>query len=151
MIALNLPTYSFKIKSDGVKRYIFDFIRKKYIVLTPEEWVRQNFIMYLVNEKKFPPGLIAVEMGVKINKLSQRSDLVLFNSKAEAIVVVECKAAYVKITQIVFDQIARYNMKLRVKYLIVTNGIKHFCCCMDYDTNTYAFLKEIPCFNDVNF
>lgn len=150
MIALNLPTYSFKIKTDAAKHFIFDSIRKKYIVLTPEEWVRQNFIMYLVKEKKYPPGLIAVEMGVKINKLSQRSDLVLFNSKGKAAVVVECKAATVKITQSAFDQIARYNMKLRVKYLIVTNGLKHFCCCMNYEDNSYSFLHDIPSFSEVN-
>jgi type I site-specific restriction endonuclease len=141
---LNLPNYSFKIKSELQRNLIFDSIRKKYVKLTPEEWVRQNFIQYLIREKNFPPGLMAVEMGVNINKLPQRSDIVLFNAQGNPLVIVECKAARIKINQATFDQVARYNMKLRVNYLIVTNGLRHYCCQMDYENNSYRFLPEVP-------
>jgi type I site-specific restriction endonuclease len=141
---LNLPTYSFKIKSDLQRKLIFDSIRKKYVVLTPEEWVRQNFIRFLVEEKGFPASLIAIEKKVDINLLPQRSDIVLYNKNANPVMIVECKASKVKITQEVFNQIARYNMKLRVPFLVVTNGLRHFCCYMDYNENSFKFLQEIP-------
>lgn len=141
---LNLPTYSFKIKSDLQRKLIFDSIRKKYVVLTPEEWVRQNFIRFLVEEKGFPASLIAIEKKVDINLLPQRSDIVLYNQNANPVMIVECKASKVKITQEVFNQIARYNMKLRVPFLVVTNGLRHFCCYMDYNENSFKFLQEIP-------
>ncbi|MCK4662185.1 MAG: type I restriction enzyme HsdR N-terminal domain-containing protein [Bacteroidales bacterium] len=149
MEKLNLPTYFFKIKSINQKKYIFDTIRKKYILLTPEEWVRQNFIQYLINEKKFPASLISVEMNLNINKQKQRSDIVLFDNNGKAIVIVECKAAIIKINQKVFDQVARYNIPLKVNYLIVTNGLNHYCCIIDYKTNSYKFLKEIPDYKDI--
>ncbi|PXX99012.1 restriction endonuclease subunit R [Marinifilum breve] len=141
---LNLPTYSFKIKSDLQRKLIFDSIRKKYVVLTPEEWVRQNFIRFLVEEKDYPASLIAVEKKVDVNLLPQRSDIVLYNSNANPIMIVECKASKIKITQDVFNQIARYNMKLRVPFLVVTNGLRHFCCYMDYEKKSFKFLGDIP-------
>ena len=141
---LNLPTYSFKIKSEAQRKLIFDSIRKKYIVLTPEEWVRQNFIRYLIEEKGYPAALIAVEKKVDVNLLPQRSDIVLYNSNAKPVMIVECKAAKVKVSQDVFNQIARYNMKLRVPLLVVTNGLNHYCCKMDYNKQTFEFIKEIP-------
>jgi len=141
---LNLPTYSFKIKSDLQRKLIFDSIRKKYVVLTPEEWVRQNFIRYLVEEKDYPASLIAVEKKVDVNLLPQRSDIVLYNRNANPVMIVECKASKIKITQDVFNQIARYNMKLRVPFLVVTNGLKHFCCYMDYENKSFKFLEDIP-------
>lgn len=141
---LNLPTYSFKIKSDLQRKLIFDSIRKKYVVLTPEEWVRQNFIRYLVEEKDYPASLIAVEKKVDVNLLPQRSDIVLYNRNANPVMIVECKASKIKITQDVFNQIARYNMKLRVPFLVVTNGLKHFCCYMDYEKKSFKFLEDIP-------
>lgn len=146
---LNLPTYSFKIKSELQRKLIFDSIRKKYVVLTPEEWVRQNFIQYLVNEKSYPSSLIAVEKKVDINLLPQRSDIVLYNNMAQPIMIVECKSAKIKITQDVFNQIARYNMKLRVPFLVVTNGLQHFCCYMDYEKKSFKFIQEIPNYNDI--
>ncbi|MFA8433686.1 MAG: type I restriction enzyme HsdR N-terminal domain-containing protein [Marinifilaceae bacterium] len=149
MEKLNLPNYSFKIKSELQRNLIFDSIRKKYVKLTPEEWVRQNFIQYLIQEKHFPPGLMAVEMGVNINKLPQRSDIVLFNSMGNPLVIVECKATHIKISQETFNQIARYNMKLRVEYLIVTNGLRHYCCKMDYEKQTYSFLPQVPDYLDI--
>ncbi len=147
MELLNLPKFNFKIKSEANKQLIFDAIRKKYVVLTPEEWVRQNFIRFLVEVKKYPASLIAVEKKVAVNLLPQRSDIVLYNKKLQPIVIVECKAADVKISQGVFNQIARYNMVLRVPFLIVTNGINHYCCQMNYEQQTFRFLEDIPEYN----
>lgn len=144
MSTLNLPTYSFKIKTENERKHIFDEIRRKYICLTPEEWVRQNFIKYLIEVKNFPKSLISVEMLVKVNSLSQRSDIVLHDNQANPLVIVECKATSVKIAQTTFDQIARYNLKLKVPYLIVTNGLNHYCCKMNYKEGTYIFLEDIP-------
>lgn len=146
---LNLPTYSFKIKSDLQRKLIFDSIRKKYVVLTPEEWVRQNFIRYLVEDKGFPATLIAVEKKVDVNLLPQRSDIVLYNWNAKPVMIVECKSAKVKITQEVFNQIARYNMKLMVPFLVVSNGLQHFCCRMDYQKHSFEFVQEIPSYSDI--
>lgn len=146
MIKLNLPTYSFKIKSKENKTLIFDKFRKKYVVLTPEEWVRQHFAYYLLEEKKYPFSLISVEKQLIINNLKKRSDILVFNALGTPEIIVECKAPSVKISQETFDQIARYNLKLNANYLIVTNGLKHFYCQMDTENETYIFLKEIPDF-----
>jgi hypothetical protein len=150
MEPLNLPTFSFKLKHKENKIYIFDTIRRDYFLLTPEEWVRQNFVRYLTDEKNYPASLVRIEMFFKINRLSRRGDIVLFNRKGEPLVLVECKSMKVNITQKTFDQIARYNMKFRVDYLIVTNGLKHYCCKMDYSDHSYCFLKEIPCYDEIN-
>lgn len=144
MDKLNLPTYNFNIKLEGQRKLIFDSIRRKFVVLTPEEWVRQNFISYLVDSKNYPRGLIAVEKKVDVNRMPQRSDIVLYNNKANPLMIVECKAACVKISQDTFNQIARYNMKLQVPYLVVTNGLTHYCCRIDYETNSFKFIPEIP-------
>ena len=149
MKQLNLPGYSFKIKSKEQKKYIFDEIRKKFVLLTPEEWVRQNFIRYLVQEKHFSSQLMAVEMTLEYNRLSYRADAVAYNILFFLFLIVECKAPDVKLKQDHFDQIARYNMQLRVEYLIVTNGIHHYCCRIDFDNGKYAFLKDIPEFEDL--
>lgn len=150
MKSLNLPTYSFNIKLIEQRKYIFDFIRKKFVILTPEEWVRQNFLRFLVDEKKYPASLIAVEMEFKLNKLSKRSDAVVYNKQSKPFLILEFKAPEVKIDQKVFDQIARYNMKLNVDYLIVSNGLEHFCCKIDFNSNTYVFLKEVPEYNSLD-
>lgn len=149
MEKLNLPTYSFNIKLIEQRKYIFDFIRRKFVILTPEEWVRQNFLKYLVDEKKYPASLIAVEMEFKLNNLSKRSDAVVYNKLGNPVLIVECKASCVKIDQKVFDQIARYNMKLNVEYLIVTNGLEHYCCKINYKDQKYYFLKEVPKFTEI--
>lgn len=146
MQVLNLPTYQFKVKQEGVRIHIFDAIRKKYVVLTPEEWVRQNFLQYLIQDKKFPASLIAVESGVKYNQLQKRMDVLVYNKQGSPYLMVECKAPEVKISQDTFDQIARYNMAFKVKYLVVTNGLEHFCCQMDYVQNTFQYLEQIPVF-----
>lgn len=149
MKRLNLPTYSFNIKLIEQRKYIFDFIRKKFVILTPEEWVRQNFLRFLVEEKKYPASLIAVEMEFKLNNLSKRSDAVVYDKQTKPFLIAEFKAPDVKIDQKVFDQIARYNMKLNVDILIVSNGLQHFCCKIDHENNNYIFLKDIPVFNQI--
>jgi len=144
MQKLNLPTYNFKLKSNQNKTLIFDKLRKKYLVLTPEEWVRQHFVQFLIDEKKYPTSLIALEKQLIINNLKKRSDILIFNKKGNHEIIVECKAPTIKITQDTFDQIARYNLKLEAKFLVVTNGLEHFYCKMDFKNKTYIFLKELP-------
>lgn len=146
MQQLNLPTYDFKLKNSENKTLIFDKLRKKYFVLTPEEWVRQHFVQYLITVKRYPETLIALEKQFIINNRKKRTDILIFNNTGNHNVVVECKAPSVKITQDTFDQIARYNLKLKANYLIVTNGLNHFYCKMDYDNETYIFLKDIPAY-----
>ncbi len=144
MHPLNLPTYKFKIKSTKNKYVIFDIVRKKYVSLTPEEWVRQHLIHYLIEEKKYPISLIAIEKQLIINNLTKRTDILVFNSEGMPEIIVECKAPSVKITQHAFDQISRYNLKLNANYLMVSNGLEHFNCKMDTENETYVFLKSLP-------
>ena len=144
MIKLNLPTYKFKLKSSENKTLIFDKLRKRYFVLTPEEWVRQHFIKFLIDKKKYPTSLIAIEKQLTINNRKKRTDILVFNGDGNHHIIVECKAPSIKITQDTFDQIARYNLKLKAEYLIVTNGLEHFYCKMDFENETYIFLKEFP-------
>jgi hypothetical protein len=144
MQTLNLPTYTFKIKSNENNYVIFDIIRKKYVVLTPEEWVRQHIIHFLIEEKKYPISLIAVEKKLVLNNLTKRTDILVFNTKGNPDIIVECKAPSIKISQSAFDQIARYNLKLNANYLVVTNGLEHYYCKMDKINETYIFLKTIP-------
>ena len=144
MTNLNLPKYSFRIKNKENKLYIFDKIRKKDLVLTEEEWVRQHFLTYLHEDKKYPLSLIAVEKKCVVNNLTKRTDIVVFDKSGAPFIIVEWKAPNVQITQDTFDQIARYNMTLHAKYLIVTNGLRHFYCQMDHNAKEYRFLEEIP-------
>ena len=144
MPKLNLPNAILKTKLVGGTTQVFDAVRKKYLVLTPEEWVRQHFIHYLNSEKKYPLGLMGVEQMVKYNEQSTRADIVLYTNEGKPNMIVECKAPKVKITQDAFNQIAKYNFKLRVDFLVVTNGMRHFCCAMDYESNKITFLEEIP-------
>ena len=147
MQKLNLPNYKFKLKSSENKTLIFDNFRKKYFVLTPEEWVRQHFVQFLIDEKKYPVSLIAIEKQLTINNRKKRTDILVFNTDGNPDIIVECKAPQIKITQATFDQIARYNLKLKANYLIVTNGLEHFYCRTDFEKETYIFLKEIPTYN----
>jgi predicted type IV restriction endonuclease len=126
------------------KKYIFDPIRKKYLVLTPEEWVRQNLLIYLINEKKFPKNLIRVEQKLSGKDQYFRTDMVVYNRNGEAKMIVECKAGNVKITQDVFEQISKYNIQFNVEYLLVSNGKEHYMCKLDHQSKTYIFLNEIP-------
>ena len=143
MLQLNFPNYTFKIKNIENEDYIFDEIRKKYIKLTKEEWVRQNCVNFLVKEKKFPQILINVEKTLKINKLSKRYDIVVYNSDGSIKLLVECKSPEIKITQKTFDQIAIYNMSLNADLLMITNGINHYYCKIDYENQCYKFINDI--------
>jgi len=150
MERLNLPEYPFKISSTDGRTQIFDGVRKKYVTLTPEEWVRQHFVEYLVHEKDVPRSLIAVEMPLKYHKLNKRSDIVVYSKSGAPALIVECKAPHIKINQNVFDQIARYNLALQVPYLVVTNGMEHFCCLIDREVRNYRFLDFLPDYEQIN-
>lgn len=144
MQKLNFPVYSFRFKNSENKVSIFDEIRKKFILLTPEEWVRQHVIQFLLQEKKYPKSLINVEKLIKINDLNKRYDGVVFQPNGEIFLLIECKAPEVPMSQHTFDQIARYNLVLKAKYLMVTNGMNHYFCQMDFENEKYVFLKELP-------
>ena len=144
MLKLNFPVFDFRIKNNENKTLIFDIIRKKFVVLTPEEWVRQHVVHHLIFEKGFSAALINVEKQLKINQTVKRYDVVVFNSDGSIYLLIECKAPNLHITQEVFDQIARYNLVTRAHYLMVTNGIHHYYCRMDYDLEQYIFLEDIP-------
>ncbi len=148
MIKLNFPVYSFRFKNSENKVAIFDEIRKKFILLTPEEWVRQHTVQFLLQDKKFPKSYINVEKLIKINNLSKRYDVVVFQPNGDIFLLIECKAPEVPISQNTFDQIARYNLVLKAKYLMVTNGLNHYFCQMDFENEKYNFLKEIPEFSN---
>ncbi|WP_395632729.1 type I restriction enzyme HsdR N-terminal domain-containing protein [Flavobacterium sp.] len=141
---LNFPAYSFRFKNSKNKVSIFDEIRKKFIILTPEEWVRQHTIQFLLQEKKYPKSYINAEKTITINGTTKRYDLVVFKPNGELFLLVECKAPEVTISQQTFDQIARYNLKLNADYLMVTNGLNHYFCEMNLEEEKYIFLKELP-------
>jgi len=145
----NLPPYEPKLSMNGNRIDIWDFHRNKWVCLTPEEEVRQHFLHYLIQGKNFPAGLLAVEYSIKVNHLKKRADIVLFNSFGHPVLIVECKAPTIKITQKSFDQIARYNLSLKVDYLIVTNGMQHFCCQLDTEQQQYIFLQDIPDYRQI--
>ena len=146
MISLDLRQYRSKLrlKKKGDKVYVFDFIRGKWLVLLPEELVRQLLVHYLIEDRGYSKNLIAVERGLKVNDLSKRCDLLVFEKNFKPVMLVECKAPSVKISQDVFRQIAIYNMSFKVDYLLVTNGIQTYCCRMDYEQGSWEFLEEIP-------
>ena len=145
---LNFPTYSFRLKNSENNTHIFDVIRKKFVVLQPEEWVRQHCVQYLIQEKNYPISLINVEKVVLINGLKKRYDIVVFNPDGSLALVVECKAPKVKISQSVFDQIARYNLTLKATYLMVTNGLNHYFCTMNHHLESFEFLETLPNYNN---
>ncbi|MEM6719598.1 MAG: type I restriction enzyme HsdR N-terminal domain-containing protein [Bacteroidota bacterium] len=149
MELLNFPKYTFRFKNRENKIYIFDAIRKKFVVLTPEEWVRQHTVQFLMQEKNYPKSLINVEKELIFNDLKKRYDIVIFNPDGSIFLVVECKRSKVTINQETFDQIARYNMILNAEYLMVTNGLNHYYCTMDYEAQQYQFLREIPDYQKV--
>ena len=144
MQKLNFPPYSFRFKNSENKVSIFDEIRKKFVILTPEEWVRQNVVRFLLEEKKYPKSYINVEKIIKINSLTKRYDIIVFQPNGKIFLLIECKAPEVPISQNTFDQISRYNMTLESEYLMVTNGLNHYFCQMDFENEKYLFLKELP-------
>ena len=144
MLSLNLPPYATKIAVRDGKNTIWDIIRRKYVALTPEEWVRQHFVHFLVEHKGYPASLLANEVALTLNGTSRRCDTVLYDRTLSPRMIIEYKAPHIPITQKVFDQICRYNLVFRVDYLIVSNGLSHYCCRMDYDHQSYEFLKDVP-------
>lgn len=151
IVALNLPPRELRLSVDGDGRTcVFDPLRRKSVILTPEEWVRQHFTAYLANDLGYPPSLMANEVGVCLNGMQRRCDTVVWNkSDGRPLVIVEYKAPSVEITAQVFDQIARYNMVLQAPYLIVTNGLRHFCCRLDAEAQTYSFLPSLPLYSEL--
>ena len=147
MQKLNFPFYTFRFKNSENKVSIFDEIRKKFIILTPEEWVRQHVVQFLLEEKKYPKSLINVEKVLKVNGLRKRYDVVVFNSDGSIFMLIECKAPEIKISQATFDQIARYNMTMNSEFLMVTNGLNHYFCQMDFENEKYTFLENLPNYN----
>lgn len=146
---LNLPSFDIRLQCDDEGVKIFDRLRKKFIILTPEEWVRQHFVNYLINHKGFPESLMANEIGITLNGTRRRCDTVVFDKHGSPMVIVEYKASSIVISQSTFDQIVRYNMVLHARYLIVSNGMNHYCCRIDYDNMSYDFLKEVPDYADL--
>lgn len=144
MLKLSFPNYEFRLKKIDEKRFIFDEIRKKYIELTAEEWVRQNCIKFLINEKKYKSQLIAVEKKIILNNLTKRFDIIAYNNNGDPNLLVECKAPNIAIKQETFDQILSYNRVINSKYLMITNGIIHYYCKIDNIDNKINFLKDIP-------
>jgi len=144
MFRLNLPQYEIKISEKCGKRMIFDFLRRKYVALTPEEWVRQHFVHYLVEHKGYPKGLIGNEIELQIGAKRLRCDTILYNKVARPQMIIEYKAPNIPLQQKVFQQISIYNLLLKVDYLIVSNGIQHYCCKMDYENQKCLFLEDIP-------
>jgi type I site-specific restriction endonuclease len=144
MWQLNLPACNFKIKNDNGKQYIFDSQRKKYISLTPEEWVRQNFIRFMIDFKSYPAALLAIEKQLTVNGLKKRCDAILYNKSAQPLMIIEFKAPQVSISQATFDQAAVYNQKLNVDFFMISNGMQHYCCKVDKHHSKYLFFEEIP-------
>lgn len=144
MLKLNFPDYTFRFKNSENKSLIFDVIRKKFVRLTPEEWVRQHLVHFLISAKHFSSSLINVEKQLILNNTKKRYDIVVFNNDGSIYLIVECKAPNIAINQETFDQIARYNLVTEAKYLMVTNGLTHYYCRMDYENERYVFLEELP-------
>ena len=149
LLPLNLPPYPFKLTEQNGVLTLFDDFRKKNIVLTPEEWVRQHFVRYLVNQKNYPKTLIKLEGGLKLHGMSRRSDIIVFNPEGRKILMVECKAPSVTIDQKVFDQIARYNITHQINLLAVSNGLIHRYCRIDFASNKYHFLEDLPDYKEI--
>jgi hypothetical protein len=150
MQLLNLPEYEFAIREGKDALLIFDPFRSKYVVLTPEEQVRQHFARFLVEDFGYPRGLMMTEHAMTVNKMKKRCDIIVFHRNGQPLVLVECKAPKVPVDQSVFDQVARYNVAFRVRYLMVTNGMKHYCCKVDFSTESIAFLDHIPHYSEVS-
>lgn len=149
MIRLNLPSFDIKLSGTREHPRIFDTLRRRYVALTPEEWVRQHFVHWLTDHKGYPAALMANEIALNIGDKRLRADSVLYDRRLQPRMIIEYKAPTVQITQRVFDQIAAYNMLLHVDYLVISNGLVHYCCRIDYTSRTYEFLHEIPDYNEI--
>lgn len=149
MIQLTLPPYQIRVKETHGRKQIFDILRRKYVALTPEEWVRQHFIHYLVEHKNYPSSLLANEVSLQIGEKRMRADSVLYDNQLHPRMIIEYKAPNITLTQKVFDQITVYNLLLHVDYLIVSNGMTTYICKMDYEKQTYMFLEAIPNYENI--
>lgn len=149
MTRLNLPPFKIKLRGTKAQPQIFDILRKKYIALTPEEWVRQHFVHFLVEHKGYPAALMANEIQLKVGEKTLRADSVLYSRDLKPRMIIEYKAPHIPITQKVFDQISIYNMLLHVDYLVVSNGLQHYICKMDYNDKKYLFLEDIPDYKEL--
>lgn len=149
MIRLNLPSFEIKLRGSKERPLIFDILRKKYIAITPEEWVRQHFVHFLVEQKGYPASLLANEIQLTVGDKVLRADSVLYSRELKPRMIIEYKAPHIPITQKVFDQISIYNMLLHVDYLVVSNGMQHYICRMDYEGKKYIFLEDIPDYDDL--
>jgi len=149
MKQLNLPPYNVQMSLKNGRHVIFDVLRRKYVALTPEEWVRQHFVHYLIEHKNYPKGLLGNEVELRIGEKRLRCDTVLYSQTLQPLMIIEYKSPEIEVTQRVFNQISTYNMLLHVDYLIVSNGLQHYCCKMDYDQGTYRFLREVPDYSEV--
>ena len=149
MLTLNLPSYDTKITKNNGRIQIFDALRRCYVALTPEEWVRQHFVNFLTSSKGYPTALMANAGAITVNGMKRRCDTVVYDKELRPRVIVEYKAPNIKITKEVFAQISRYNLTLHVDYLIVSNGLQHYCCRMDYEKESYTFLQEIPDYSNI--
>jgi len=149
MDPLNLPAYPFQIQAIEGRQMIFDAIRQKYVRLTPEEWVRQHFVQYLVQEQGVPSSLIAIEKAFLFQNMTRRADIVVHDRQGQAVLMVECKAPEIDIQQAAFDQVARYNKVIEAAYLVVTNGRHHYCAALDAEAHTYRFLDSLPSYDDL--
>ena len=149
MQKLNFPKYNFRFKNNENKTLIFDIIRKKFVILTPEEWVRQHTLHFLITEKKYPFSYINVEKQLLINDSVKRYDIVTFKNDGDVEIIIECKAPSIPINQVTFDQIARYNLALNSNLLMVTNGLTHYFCKMDIKNKRYLFLRDLPKYNQL--
>ncbi len=149
METLNLPKTELKIAIKDDKQLVFDILRRKYVALTPEEWVRQHFVHHLIRDKGYPAECIGNEISLTLNGTRKRCDSVVYGRNAQPVMIIEYKSPQVEITQQVFEQISRYNIRLRVEWLIVSNGLQHYCCHIDYESGTYRFVEDIPAYNDI--
>lgn len=146
MYNLNLPPASLKFKEINGKKAIFDIVRKKYIILTPEEWVRQHFVHFLINHYHYPRSLIKIESGIRLNEMAGRSDIIVYNRQGQVFLLVECKAPTIPLSNAVFEQASRYNINYKANYLLITNGLQHLCCAINHKTNSYTYMDNIPAF-----
>jgi len=151
MLQLNLPSYTFRIKKQNDKTVIFDSQRKRFVSLTPEEWVRQCFIQFLIQEKGYPAAYIAIEKQLNYNGMKKRCDAILYNEDAQPVLIIELKSPNIAISQATFDQVAVYNAKLKVDFFMISNGIEHYCCRVNLENAKYEFFSEIPDFLSINF
>jgi hypothetical protein len=150
MHQLNLPICELKLRKNGQKTEVFDIIRKKYLILTDEEWVRQHFVHFLINHLNYPKSLISLESGLKYNRLQKRTDIIVFGRDGKPHMLVECKSPIVKLSQEVFYQAGCYNTVIKAEYMVATNGLVHYCCSIDHLSKSVKFLDQLPVFSGVS-